>query len=263
MSALSTSLTFLGTADAVPEAGRDVASFVINGTHLVDTGWCGVAQMIRYGLDPLKIRTIILTHCHQDHYLGLPQFFFHWSQRWRPDMGVPSLTVIGPEDLTTVLEVTWAFLLAPQYPQFTWRPRAHILRPGERFETEEFALATCKTRHPVAGLCYRFYDRRSGATIGFTGDTAYHEPVADHVRDCDLLLHDATFPHDHPRSELHRDGHSTAVDAARIARLAGARRLMLLHYQLDRCDESLARAEQIYPGVTYALEGQTVDVFTS
>ena len=97
-----TSLTFLGTADAVPEAGRDVASFVVNGTHLVDMGWYSTAQMFRYGIDPLKIKTIILTHCHQDHYLGLPQFFFYWSQRWRPEMGAPSLTMIGPEDMLKV-----------------------------------------------------------------------------------------------------------------------------------------------------------------
>ena len=49
-----TSLTFLGTADAVPDAGRDVASFVINGAHLVDMGWYSTAQMFRYGIDPLK-----------------------------------------------------------------------------------------------------------------------------------------------------------------------------------------------------------------
>jgi ribonuclease Z len=256
-----TTLTFLGTADAVPEAGRDVASFVINGTHLVDTGWYGTAQMIRYGIDPLKIRTIILTHCHQDHYLGLPQFFFHWSQRWRREMGAPRLTMIGPRDLETVLEATWTFLMAQRHPEFAWRPDMHIIQDGETYPAETFTLAACKTHHPVDGRCYTFRDHRSGATIAFTGDTAYHEPIAKHVRGCDLLLHDATFAWDHPRHELAQHGHSTAVDAARIAGLARARRLMLLHYQLDRCDESLARAAGIFPGVSYAREGQTVEVF--
>jgi len=255
-----TTLTFLGTADAVPEPGRDVASFVIDGIHLVDTGWYGVAQMIRYGIDPLNIRTVIFTHCHQDHYIGLPLLFFHWSQRWRPELGIPRLTLIGPDDLRRVLDATFSFLMAERHPQFAWRPAVHIIAPGETYETETYTLSACKTRHPVDGRCYRFFDRVSGATICFTGDTAYHEPIAAHVAGCDLLLHDSTFVHDHPRHELDRDGHSTAEDAARIARIADVRRLMLLHYQLDRCEESLALAADIFPNVSYAQEGQTVEV---
>lgn len=255
-----TRLTFLGTADAIPEAGRDVASFLINGIHLVDTGWYGVAQMIRYGVDPLGIKTVILTHCHQDHYIGLPLLFFHWSQRWRRESGAPKLTLIGPEDLNVVLDRTFAFLLAERHPQFAWRPEVRIIAPGATLETDTFTLSACQTRHPVDGRCYTFTDHESGAVIAFTGDTAYHEPIADHVRGCDLLLHDATFVHDHPREALDRDGHSTAVDAARIAQLAQVRRLILLHYQLDRCDESLARAAEIFPDISYAQEGQTVEI---
>ncbi|MBT5872667.1 MAG: hypothetical protein HOH43_04550, partial [Candidatus Latescibacteria bacterium] len=112
----------------------------------------------------------------------------------------------------------------------------------------------------VDGRCYTFRDARNGVKLGFTGDTAYHEPIADHVRDCDLLLHDATFPHDCPPERLNRDGHSTAVDAARIARIANVRRLMLMHFQLERHQESLVKASAIFPGVTYATEGQTVEI---
>lgn len=256
-----TTLTFLGTADAVPEAGRDVASFVINDIHLVDTGWCSTARMIRYGVDPLKIKTIILTHCHQDHYLGLPQFFFHLSQRWRPEMGAPSITMIGPEDLNQVMEATWTFLMAERYPEFTWRPEIHIIEPGEIYETADYTLSACRTKHPVDGRCYRFVDHQSEATIAFTGDTAYHEPIVDQVRAADLLLHDATFPFDCPRERLEQDGHSTAVDAARIAAAAQVRSLKLMHYQLDRCDESLKRAKDIFSGVSYAEEGKTIEIF--
>jgi len=255
-----TTLTFLGTADAVPEPGRDVASFVINDTHLVDTGWRATARMIDRGLDPLKIKTIIMTHCHQDHYLGMPQFFFYWSQCWRPEMGIPSLKVYGPQDIVDVLDATWKFLLAERYPQFAWRPEVKVIEDGETIETDTFWLSACKTRHPVDGRCYTFLDRDTGVKIGFTGDTAYHEPIAEHVRGCDLLLHDSTFPHDCPRERLDRDGHSTAVDAAKIARLADVQHLFLMHYQLERHEESITHAENIFPDVSYAVEGEIVEV---
>ncbi len=256
----TTSITLLGTADAVPEPGRDVASFTINRRHLVDTGWRATARMVDLGLDPLQFQTIIITHCHQDHFLGLPQFFFYWSQCWRPEMGVPELTVVGPPDIVPIMDATWKFLMAERYPQFTWRPEIQVMEDGDVRTTSDYTLAACRTRHPVEGLCHTYTDNGTGTRIAFTGDTAYHEPIADHVRGSHLLLHDATFPHDCSRERLDRDGHSTAVDAAKLARLADVDQLLLMHYQLERHEESLAKAAEIFPEVAYAQEGQTIDV---
>jgi len=36
---------FFGTAPCTPDVGKEVASFVINGNILVDTGWCNVLKM--------------------------------------------------------------------------------------------------------------------------------------------------------------------------------------------------------------------------
>ena len=33
-----------------------------------------------------------------------------------------------------------------------------------------------------------------------------------------------------------------------------------MHYQLDRCDESLRQAADIFSNVSYAKEGQTVEI---
>ena len=71
-----TTVTFLGTAAAIPSAGHDAASFVVNERYLVDTGWNTALTLLTHGLDPLNIEYLLLTHCHHDHYLGLPQLLF-------------------------------------------------------------------------------------------------------------------------------------------------------------------------------------------
>ncbi|OHE77176.1 MAG: hypothetical protein A2107_10855 [Verrucomicrobia bacterium GWF2_62_7] len=65
-------ITIIGDSSCIPDLRREVACFLINGKHLVDTGWCAALRMREYGFDPLALESIILTHFHQDHYIGLP-----------------------------------------------------------------------------------------------------------------------------------------------------------------------------------------------
>jgi len=91
-----TTVTFLGTDAVVPAGGGDTASFVINGKYLVDTGWYAAIKMRSYGLDPMDVEYLILTHCHHDHYLGLPHLLFYLAMRRSERPERPALKIIGP-----------------------------------------------------------------------------------------------------------------------------------------------------------------------
>ena len=82
-----TQVVFLGVDAVTPAGGEDTASFVINRKYLVDTGWYGTIKMRSYGLDPLDLEYLFLTHCHHDHYIGLPHLLFYLTMRGheRPD----------------------------------------------------------------------------------------------------------------------------------------------------------------------------------
>src|SRR5690606_27377855 len=78
-------ITIIGQSTCIPDHEHEAACALIDGKHLVDTGWCSAQVMRAYGFDPLALESILLTHLHQDHYLGLPALLFYHGLRGQGD----------------------------------------------------------------------------------------------------------------------------------------------------------------------------------
>jgi ribonuclease Z len=87
---------------------------------------------------------------------------------------------------------------------------------------------------PNQQLTYPPYKTRSYA---FCSDTAYYEPVIENIRNVDLLYHEATFS-DKDKDVAIKTQHSTAVDAAAIAKKVGAKKLLIGHISNRYADKS-------------------------
>jgi ribonuclease Z len=97
-------------------------------------------------------------------------------------------------------------------------------------------------------------------SYAFCSDTVYHEPIADIVRDCDLLYHESTFLESEAALAA-KTMHSTAKEAARIAQLANAKQLILGHYSTRYESISFFRdeAQSIFPDVLLADDGASFE----
>ena len=104
--------------------------------------------------------------------------------------------------------------------------------------------------------------RRAGRTVVVTGDTRPCENTVEIARGADLLVHEATFG-DEEAERAVETGHSTAREAAIVAKRAGCQRLLLSHfsarYSRDAAElEAQARSE--FADVTIAKDGMIVEV---
>jgi ribonuclease Z len=105
-------------------------------------------------------------------------------------------------------------------------------------------------------------DPRRGRIVVYTGDTRPAPSVVQAARNADLLVHDATFGEDE-RARAVETGHSTAAQAAEVAREAEVRQLVLTHisprYTRD-APELLAEAKAVFPNSIVARDGLTIEV---
>jgi ribonuclease Z len=97
--------------------------------------------------------------------------------------------------------------------------------------------------------------RRRGAAVAYVLDTRPCAGGRELARGADLVMHDATFAEAmHGRAV--ETGHSTAREAAEIARDAGAQRLLLTHFSSRYADPAplLAEARAVFPNTDAAEE---------
>lgn len=98
-------------------------------------------------------------------------------------------------------------------------------------------------------------------SYAFCTDTAFHPPLAEIVKDVDLLYHEATFLEE-MRDFAKRTRHSTAIDAATIAKMAGAKKLIIGHFSSRFHDIKLFEneAKTVFENTEAAKEGKTYKV---
>jgi len=103
---------------------------------------------------------------------------------------------------------------------------------------------------------------RPGRRIVITGDTRPCAATTEMARNADLLVHEATFG-DEEAARAIETGHSTAREAAMVARDADARRLVLTHisarYSRDASDLE-REARQVFPNAIVARDGTEIEV---
>ncbi|HSQ29613.1 MAG TPA: ribonuclease Z [Gemmatimonadaceae bacterium] len=104
--------------------------------------------------------------------------------------------------------------------------------------------------------------KRPGRTVVVTGDTRPCAATIEAARDADLLIHEATFGDEEAARAL-ETGHSTAREAAEVARQAGARRLLLTHisarYSRDAVDLE-REAKTIFAETMIGKDGMEIEV---
>lgn len=107
-------------------------------------------------------------------------------------------------------------------------------------------------------LTYLPFEPRSYA---YLSDTSRSAVAAERVKGVTLLYHEATYTREFQHDAKER-GHSTAADAAQMAVVAGAERLLLGHFssRYKSPEVLLEEAKEIFENSALAEEGETYTV---
>lgn len=126
------------------------------------------------------------------------------------------------------------------------------LKKGADFITPEGEIIT-NSRLTVSPPAARSY--------AYMTDTLFRERFADYVQGVDLLYHEATYGKE-LEAVAKENFHSTAEQAARIACLAGAKKLLLGHFSARYPDPAclLAEAQAIFPDTFICTDGDTFEI---
>lgn len=267
--------------------------------YMIDCGEGAQAMMRRMGLKFSRLRHIFISHMHGDHCLGLPGLLSTMALNdvdghisvYLPREGVDIMQRITDffcRDANLTIEYVTidrpglifetdaftveAVALHHRVPAFGFifrekpKPRhlnGEMIRflgipisalPGIRRGADW--TAPDGTLYPNSRLTTDPTPTRSYA---YCSDTMFHPEVARAVGPVSLLYHEATYTTD-MQAQAHERGHSTAAEAARIASLCGAEKLLIGHFSKRyRSSEPLrAEAAEVFPEVTAASEGLTI-----
>src|SRR3954468_1123015 len=255
---------FAGTAGSAPTPRRGLPALLVRrgGDRLLfDCGEGTQRQLVRsIGLP--DIHDIFLTHFHVDHWLGLPGLLKTFDLRGRE---VP-LAIHGPPGLGELLRLLRPVVGRVCYPleavelaagdaverngyrvaafAVEHRVPAHGYavfedeRPG-RFDAELAArlgvrpgpdFGRLQRGEAVDGVAPEqvMGPGRAGRKLAISGDTAPCESLVVAAHGADLLVHEATFVEEE-RERAAQTVHTTAAQAAEIARRADVRMLALTH----------------------------------
>lgn len=204
--------------------------------------------------------TILLSHVHHDHIMGIPFFKPIWLKDWK--INFYSNVIQEHGGLEYVLKTCFS---PPYFPvpweDFSCQRRYQDFQTGETLTIGPgFSAATIALDHPGGACGYRVL--LQNYIVVYLTDTKHDDHLTQEFisfsQGADLLIYDSTFTDD--EFSLYPDwGHSTWRQATVLANAAKVKCLALFHHNPDHSDEEmqdiLTQAQEEFANTILAQDG--------
>ena len=287
-----------GSGSPMPDADRAgpcIAVLAGREAFVFDAGSGSIRKLQRMGFPMERLQAAFLTHLHSDHIDGLGELLL---QAWIAGGRDTPLPVYGPPGTEMVTEgfgLAYApdrgYRVAHHGPKIA-RPdgyggAAHLLAlpagadSAVAYERNGIRITVIRVNHAPISPAYGYRIDYKGRSISLSGDTVYSPAFVVASARVDVMFHEALNKRmvgalgdmlaQRGRSDtaqIMRDiqnYHASPEDAARAAKIAGAKTLVLYHLVPPvpaRLIEPLflGDAPSIYPGVQLAHDGMIVSL---
>lgn len=214
-------------------------------------------ELIIYG--PKELEEIInMIHKHSDTYLNYPLKFVYTQNT--------NKQLIFEDEKVEVYSLPLKHRIASTGYLFKEKP---LFRNIDKYKLEKLNVSFAEIHKLKQGLDAidnngniiknneLTLDPIKQRSYAFCSDTKFFEELSNDIKDVDLLYHESTFLEE-KADRAKQTFHSTAKQAAQMAVLANAQKLILGHFsaRYGNLNEFLEEAKPIFPNTELAIEGQ-------
>ncbi len=291
------SLFFAGTGGSVPSARRGLPAILVRlgGDRILFDCGEGTQRQLTRSIGLVDMECVFITHFHADHWLGLPGMLKSFALRDREQ----PLTIYGPRGLSELMGVMrivygrlpYDFKIVELEPAETVERDGYLIAavPVSHRAPNAFGYAIVEDARPghldaklaeqlgvkpgpdfgrlqrgetVGGVLPEqvMGPEREGRKIVLSGDTEPCEALKLAAHEADLLVHEATFT-DEDADRARETAHSTARQAAELARDADVRALALTHVSTRYAGGQLRdEARAVFPDTEAPRDFDTIEV---
>jgi phosphoribosyl 1,2-cyclic phosphodiesterase len=253
-------IRFWGVRGSIPTPGAGTVKYGGNTSCVQIT--CGETELIFDGGSGLRIlgndwikhpkveANIFFSHFHWDHIQGFPFF----QPAFLP---ANHFNVFGEKKLASTLEDILAWQMqTPNFPVSLGRMKSNLkfndVTVGENIDiSKDIQVKTIKLNHPGGSIAYRItYGDKVViySTDHEHSDSKIHRQFNEECGGCDILIYDATYTDEEYHGENGYSarkgyGHSTWQEAAKFAKAADIKKLVLFHHDPSHTDSAMAEIE--------------------
>lgn len=263
-------LIILGCGSAKPTRSTSPSGQLVDlcdKSFLIDCGEGVQLAMQRLGVHTSRLYSIFISHLHGDHCFGLIGLLSTLSMLKRTQ----PMHIYAHADLQKLLTPLLEYHCAERLYDIIF----HTINPRKNeviFEDRTIIVETIPLKHgvPCCGFLFKerhrvtsqdgTYDYLIQKRYAYCSDTMYYEKILPIINGVDLLYHESTFLSENlDRARVTK--HSTASQAAQIAKQAQVGNLLLGHYSARIADHTLFlnEAKDIFPNVILAEEYNKIE----
>ena len=253
-------VTFWGVRGSIPcaqkshlEYGGNTSCITVEkeGAVLILDAGTGIVPLGEY-LEKKKVKhaSLLLSHAHLDHIMGLPFFSPVWNPGFALEVLAGNLKSSG--GVKSVFNLVFG---EPTFPvpinAMRGITRFHDFVAGENFTLNGFEIRTIPLNHPNGATGYRI--ESNGKNICFITDVEHNldkanAPIIDDnlvsfIKDTDLFIYDTTYTDEEFQDKIGW-GHSTWEHGLRLSKAANVKRYALFHHEPNRTDEIMEKLEK-------------------